>query len=281
MHFAVKMPKDSKMYHSVSLDDEEGQPLNAGGENQAMRFTSPREARLRNTINRVSHSQWVWIVHAVLLSMSAGLFAFSYCLSQGMIFRPSDLTLTRQISSWSPAEEAAKYETVRYNLTPIMNTEFTGYGPEVDKAWERISDDVGDQMMSAEEVEKMGLPLDSIKIKHPKTGVEGYRIGMEVFHQLHCLNLVRQAVYKDWYDSRGGDIGVEEDDLKGHLDHCIETLRMNLMCQSDIGVFTFKRYPELGDDDPWPIFSTLHVCRNYEGIRKWAMEKSVAFGNEH
>jgi len=52
---------------------------------------------------------------------------------------------------------------------------------------------------------------------------------------------------------------------------------MNLMCQSDIGVFTFKVYPELGDDDPWPDFSTVHTCRNFEDIRSWARNRAVTW----
>jgi hypothetical protein len=61
------------------------------------------------------------------------------------------------------------------------------------------------------------------------------------------------------------------------LDHCIETLRMNLMCQGDIGMFTFKTYPELGDNDPWPVFSTLHTCRNFDTIRNWARDNAVVW----
>jgi hypothetical protein len=54
---------------------------------------------------------------------------------------------------------------------------------------------------------------------------------------------------------------------------------MNLMCQADIGVFTFTVYPELGDDDPWPDFSTLHTCRNFDGIRDWARSRAVTWDN--
>ena len=54
------------------------------------------------------------------------------------------------------------------------------------------------------------------------------------------------------------------------------------MCQSDIGVFTFRLYPEYGyaDDDYWPDFSTLHTCRNFEDIRTWAIEKTVAWDHD-
>ena len=82
-----------------------------------------------------------------------------------------------------------------------------------------ISDTVGDQMISQEEVDRLGLPKDSLKIKHPKTGKEGYRAAVEVFHQLHCLNLIRQAVYKDYYKDLTGDVGEADgkEDLDGHV----------------------------------------------------------------
>jgi len=157
-------------------------------------------------------------------------------------------------------------------------------------------------MISKEELDRLGLPENSLKIKHPHTGKEGYRAALEVFHQLHCLNLIRQAVYKDYYKTQYSDVSEAEskEDLQGHVgrqiepsarpsragltgaDHCIETLRMNLMCQSDIGVFTFRLYPEYGyaDDDYWPDFSTLHTCRNFEDIRTWAIEKTIAWDHD-
>jgi hypothetical protein len=52
-------------------------------------------------------------------------------------------------------------------------------------------------------------------------------------------------------------------------------LRQNLMCESDIGVITFHEI-EGRDDGPWPDFDTDHVCRNFEKIRDWAVENTVA-----
>lgn len=155
-------------------------------------------------------------------------------------------------------------------------------------------------MISREELDDLGLDPASLKIAHPMTGEEGYRIGIEVFHQLHCLNLLRMATFKEWYslESVGGDVATDEEDLRGHvgketrlidwhisaaddfIDHCLEALRMNLMCQSDIGVFTFKNYPEMGLEGHWPDFSTLHVCRNFDAVRDWAMVHSVTFEDE-
>lgn len=72
-------------------------------------------------------------------------------------------------------------------------------------------------MISEEELIRLGLPKNSLKVKDPATGKEGYRAAVEVFHQLHCLNLLRQAIYKDYYKNIYSDIQEEEHGLKGHV----------------------------------------------------------------
>lgn len=80
---------------------------------------------------------------------------------------------------------------------------------------------VGDIMITEEERVKLGFSPKSLKIQHPKTGEWGYRAGVEVFHQLHCLNLIRQAIYKDYYGQEevGGDVAEADgpEDLNGHV----------------------------------------------------------------
>lgn len=118
----------------------------------------------------------------------------------------------------APADSAIEYQTVRYNITPTQEqTEYIGYGPDVDRAWNHITYDVGDQMISHDELHRLGLDPASLKIKDPKSGEEGYRVGIQVFHQLHCLNLLRQDSYKEYYSHHGGDIEVQPEDLRGHL----------------------------------------------------------------
>lgn len=66
------------------------------------------------------------------------------------------------------------------------------------------------------------------------------------------------------------------------LDHCIEAIRINLMCTADIGIFTFREYPEYGyeKDDFWPDFSTLHTCRNFDTIHQWAIDHTVSWTHD-
>lgn len=72
-------------------------------------------------------------------------------------------------------------------------------------------------MITPEELKRIDMPESSLKVKHPKTGVEGYRVGLEVFHQLHCINLLRQVTYKDYYIELGnGNFAGGEEELQMH-----------------------------------------------------------------
>ncbi|RSM04100.1 hypothetical protein CEP52_007072 [Fusarium oligoseptatum] len=222
------------------------------------------------------HPYIAWICHGLLLSFSLAFFVLSLMLH---IRQPSSLGCSQAASPYSPADVVASYRMVRYNVTPTLErTEFVGYGPKVDKAWDHITSDVGDQMITRDDLDRLGLDPTSLTIKNPKTGKVGYRVGMQVFHQLHCLNLLRQHSFKEYYSDKGGDIEAEPEELREHLDHCIESIRTSLMCESDTGVYTYKHFE--GFKTHWPDFSTLHTCRNFDAIRDWAFENAVAFGNE-
>ncbi|KAK8049249.1 hypothetical protein PG994_010979 [Apiospora phragmitis] len=132
--------------------------------------------------------------------------------------------------------------------------------------WDYITDDGDDQDGPG--------PGGRTRDHQPGDGGEkGYRVAVEVFHQLHCLNLMRQANHKSHYAPLGGDTAAPKHDLHNHIDHCIDALRQFVMCQGDVNVFAF-RFP-FNDGDPWPDYTTPHVCRNYEGIRQWAVDHGV------
>ncbi|QPC80430.1 hypothetical protein HYE68_011182 [Fusarium pseudograminearum] len=260
------------LYHPLTEHDE----LNAG-EKRVLDSPFDRHIRIPSHYRRyLQHPYLVWVCHGILLSLSLVFFVSSLVLRTNI---HSSVGSSIPTFPYSPAAEVADFHTVRYNITPeTKKTEFIGFGPDVDKAWDHVTYDVGDQMITRDELDNLGLDPSSLTIKDPKTGKTGYRVGIQVFHQLHCLNLLRQATHSDYYSHTGGDIDVDPEDLRGHLDHCIEFLRTNIMCQSDTGVFPFRYYD--GYEGHWPDFSTLHTCRNFSAIREWAFEHAVVFGDE-
>jgi hypothetical protein len=137
----------------------------------------------------------------------------------------------------APADTAVEYQTIRYNVSTKSNR-FVGASPEVDQAWREISYDgqsrssekhancglqggtnqsiVGDQWISRTDLERLGMPKTSLMVDHPKTGEQGYRVGVEVFHQLHCLNLLRRVAYREYYEPLGGEFAAGPDALRHH-----------------------------------------------------------------
>ena len=60
-----------------------------------------------------------------------------------------------------------------------------------------------------------------------------------------------------------------------HVDHCIEALRLSLMCHGDTTpyfVMTDPTAPQGMRAD----FSPHHKCRNFEKIREWTKENQLA-----
>ncbi|KAK1750706.1 hypothetical protein QBC47DRAFT_393317 [Echria macrotheca] len=274
------MPRSK--YHPIPRDEEQ---------HQQQHLTTIREKKAEwlhpdlDSLPRESGLQkhWIWIAHAVLLSASVTFFALSLCMKSTV--NAADPSIMSQISTYSPLFPAVKYELRKFHLGPIpKDSPYIGYGPAVDRAWDYIANDIGDIMITEAEREKLGLSPQSLKIQNPRTGEWGYRAGVEVFHQLHCLNLLRQAVYSDYYGNKslGGDVGDADgpEDLFGHVDHCIEAIRQNLMCHGDVSVFTFKTFPELADEGiegEWPDFEINHMCRDFESLRRWNNDHVAAW----
>ena len=79
-------------YEPVPLLDEEQQT-----EKGAWRRKLSLEALYQARPAQRAAQHWVWIGHAVLLSVSITLFTLAFCMHSA---RPSDLTVTTQFSSY-------------------------------------------------------------------------------------------------------------------------------------------------------------------------------------
>lgn len=96
---------------------------------------------------------------------------------------------------------------------------------------------------------KTASPQPFMTGNYKLTGDTGYAALMEVFHQLHCLNRIHQYTRLQSgnfrpeivNDTQYEDIPVIPNDFRTsaianrlHADHCIETLRLALMCHGDV-----------------------------------------------
>ena len=116
-------------------------------------------------------------------------------------------------------------------------------------------------------LEKMNKSRGAVEF----TGVDAgrYEVGLEAYHQLHCLNYVRMYSYMDHYEKIDFDM-ISEDAGKRreHKDHCVEVLRQRLMCNPDLNIYGY--YWVSRHDQAWANLKTSHRCINWDLFHKWS-----------
>ncbi|PON22126.1 hypothetical protein TGAM01_v209000 [Trichoderma gamsii] len=136
--------------------------------------------------------------------------------------------------------------------------------PEVDKAWEDLGVNYRAGVISYEDGLASGLGASFVQRAKKHGG--GFLVNVEGMHHLHCLNLVRKALYfnYDRYKKLGEHAFLNEEDiLRRHI------IRQVLMCNVDTGVLG-QVWINPEEPTAFPDFRTKHTCKNYEDIREWA-----------
>lgn len=134
--------------------------------------------------------------------------------------------------------------------------------------------------MPYEDGMRAGMPPGSVRVPAEFGG--NLAAGVEVFHQLHCLNLLRKTSHFnfDYYFKQGH---VEFSDsskmLKMHTAHCLDALRQSIMCKADVTPIPLvwvdhRPWMKERDENPFslPNFQNKHKCRNFDAVRTWFIE---------
>ncbi|KAG5985961.1 hypothetical protein E4U43_005777 [Claviceps pusilla] len=115
--------------------------------------------------------------------------------------------------------------------------------------------------------ELRALNQTSIRLNHG-----GGSMGMmAVFHELHCLKLVREAVFADHYYAE--KTPAQRAMMRGHTEHCIDILRSASMCRADTAIFTYHwndatRLPN-------PTWMQKHQCLDWELLEEWLESRRI------
>ncbi|KAM3426673.1 hypothetical protein MY4824_009866 [Beauveria thailandica] len=148
--------------------------------------------------------------------------------------------------------------------------------PEVDVAWMKISD-TRPIPLTREDVLALGKdPAVSVRLS-PEFGLgpEMYAGRIDVLHQLHCLNALRQEAYFAHYYGEEYPAGFNTTTLRhrAHLSHCIHLLLQNILCNANTDVYTHIWTDAV--EHPWPDFNIPHKCRDYRAIMEWQHSHAV------
>ncbi|KAI1758261.1 hypothetical protein F4782DRAFT_477164 [Xylaria castorea] len=175
--------------------------------------------------------------------------------------------------SWSPAHEAVKYEVKsEHGLDPHSYSNYSGPPTdEQDRVWDHMIRPVFFKA-SREELERAG---ESVENSIELVG-GGYAATLGVHHELHCLRRLRLYLYKDRYFPNLTE--AQADYVHGHLDHCIETLRLAIMCYGNTAMYTFNWDPAF--PKPATKSNSKSVCVDWKAIQDWSYSKMISLDPE-
>ncbi|KAI0911134.1 hypothetical protein F4823DRAFT_329152 [Ustulina deusta] len=224
----------------------------------------------------------------VVLLTSATLFFFictSALLAALVLKKPTDEACGIQTTIWSPANEAIEYEIIEPNNAFAHKSPYRGPPtPELETAWDGLWLHGGIRFPE----EKLPMINRTVDLGNNRTlkpwhdGKGGYHAQLQVHHQLHCLNLIRQYTWRDWYYRHpdivrmSGDMLASDVEARMHTDHCIEALRLSIMCNGD----TTPSITVLNPNAPrgeMADFSPHKKCRKFDKIQEWSVQNQINF----
>ncbi|KAH8818940.1 hypothetical protein DL96DRAFT_1622467 [Flagelloscypha sp. PMI_526] len=167
---------------------------------------------------------------------------------------------------YSPANDVLeKIPIVFQSADPgISETKYQGSpSSELDALWEDLYG-FGISKITAKEQSQMVNSTEKILVG----GTPKYIVQLAVFHQLHCINMLRMKLSPDYYTGHG----LMDND---HLSHCIDSLRQAVSCSADVTPLVWQW------SEPHNRYmgrlNVVHSCRNFEAVQDWARLRAVIF----
>ncbi|KAH8911201.1 hypothetical protein BR93DRAFT_965014 [Coniochaeta sp. PMI_546] len=160
--------------------------------------------------------------------------------------------------------------------TPAPSKFRNGLRPtkDVDDAWQQL-EWIRTFPITGEDVRGLGKDPE-LTVRFPPEygfGDDAYVAQMDIFHQLHCLNLLRHIAWGE-YNRDGKTAKRPYSDLHWiHVAHCTEILRENLVCSANLDVITFN-WKET-QDLPFADFNTNKKCTNADILLEWQEKNTV------
>jgi hypothetical protein len=218
----------------------------------------------------------VTTLNTVILIVAASLFVKSY-YNQPFVLNGG----YRQIAPFSPVLD-------RFDLNPTMKringTLFPSRdggsiarqqpNPKSDAIWEeweltRI------YPVTREELVEMGTdPSTAAKLEDDVWGLgnDAYASIFDVYHQVHCLNSLRQIAYGDYYNfSMARAYTIKQREI--HVNHCIDILLQSIQCNANVDLIPLHWVET--QEYPFPDMSINKKCVDFDGLTEWRKANTI------
>ncbi|KAF1955636.1 hypothetical protein CC80DRAFT_415111 [Byssothecium circinans] len=204
---------------------------------------------------------------SIFITSSVSKEAISYCKStHPSLHYPSTLTCIK-----APARASVTYSLREgYSANHDAESEYSGFPNEANNnAWEDLIYPMFFNATASEILKAGSSPEDSVLLAEG-----GYISALGVYHELHCLRRIRLFLYAPVYYPTMTPANL--DYVQKHLDHCLETLRISLMCTADLSLYNF-RWHAADDDRPQPETHGRRKCANWESVDTWARTRRLDY----
>ena len=158
---------------------------------------------------------WRWVLAGFFIGILFSLLGF-----RTVAFVQPNNKCTRKMNTWSPALEIFNdddFEIQRFDGRLRASHEFSARpSDEIDEMWDKITFAKGGLMrLSKDDVHRINASKYAAKYTDEMGG--GYMGTIEVFHGLHCLNMLRQASYMNHYLPKKKEWRDDPETLRFHL----------------------------------------------------------------
>ncbi|GAW19220.1 hypothetical protein ANO14919_087050 [Xylariales sp. No.14919] len=123
--------------------------------------------------------------------------------------------------------------------------------PAADSVWEDYEKVRPVRLTKSQLVRMRKDPSNVSKYRDEQWGFgdDAYIGDLDVFHQLHCLNTLRQYAYAEYYNMTALDASDGNSVMALHVNHCVDILLQELTCSGNVAFITSswvenQRYPQ-------------------------------------
>ncbi|KAH6723499.1 hypothetical protein BKA61DRAFT_685946 [Leptodontidium sp. MPI-SDFR-AT-0119] len=199
-------------------------------------------------------SRRIWILtglNAAMLLASLSLFGswwYQTCWVRNSAYK--------HVSSHSPIFDRLDLDPSLTKINGTFPPPRQRPNPTADKVWDEILIDRFIPISRAEIVKMGKNPDTAVKLLDSDWGLGGdaYAAGLDVFHQLHCVDFLRRTAYGTYYNETsplqaGGKLHMAE----VHVNHCVD----------------------LVGKVPFAGFFYPRQCANFQNVWDWRMENTL------
>ncbi|KAF7326334.1 hypothetical protein MKEN_00487000 [Mycena kentingensis (nom. inval.)] len=168
---------------------------------------------------------------------------------------------------YSPAHVAIEEHVLVYPLgfEPDLSEFQISSSPELDAKWEDLYSFGVSRIPQAQ-----AALIPNVTSRIPGDPDGYYIIGLDVFHQLHCLNMVRMALDPAYYPDWDIHNPANAENATTHVSHCVDWIRQSIMCHGDTSVLVWQWNED--KKVTAPKATVPHACRNFETLKQWGKE---------